>query len=381
MKILIIGDANSVFVYNYIRHVLVPKNDEIYLICEQTSGVNYLDFYKQHNVKLVELTPNIPTFITKIPKVRGLVNTLTANKNLHSYLKTVGKLDTVHIHGMWKRNCFICKDIYNYADTLICTYWGSDIFRTPDKRKCTKICLEKAKYITMATKAMLNKFVEVFGHQFDGKIKSVKFGIDGFDSIDEVSKTETEQSCKEYFGIEPDRTVISIGYNAKREHQHLKVIDELKKLPESLLSKITIVLQMTYGLYNPAPYYSEIELKLKNMPCKYKILKDFMSDDDIARLRLATDIFIHAQTTDAFSASIQEYLYAGKVVINPKWINYGELKSNNVSYIEYENFSELSGLVLDVLENNRLNLNDNKNILRDISSWDIVKNKWYNLYK
>ncbi len=381
MKILVIGDANSVFVYNYIRCVLIPKNDEIYLTCEETSNINYLEFYNQHNVKLVELAPNIPTFITKIPKVRGLVNILTANKNLHNCLETIGKFDVIHLHGMWNRTCFICKDIYKYTNTLVCSYWGSDLFRTPNEGKGARICLENAKYITISTQAMLNKFIEIFGHQFDNKIKNVKFGVNGFDSIDEVSKTEAEQSCKKYFGIEPDRTVISIGYNAKREQQHLKVINELKKLPESLLSKITIILQMTYGLPNPDSYFAEIEAKLKIMPCKYKILKDFMCNDDIARLRLATNIFIHAQTTDAFSSSIQEYLYAGKVVINPKWINYGELKSNNVSYIEYEDFSELSSLVLGILKDKNVNLSENKNILRNMSSWDSVKNTWYELYK
>jgi hypothetical protein len=44
------------------------------------------------------------------------------------------------------------------------------------------------------------------------------------------------------------------------------------------------------------------------MYCEYSIVSQFLSDEDIARLRIAKDIFIHAQKTDAFSETVQEYL-------------------------------------------------------------------------
>ena len=81
---------------------------------------------------------------------------------------------------------------------------------------------------------------------------------------------------------------------------------------------------MTYGL--TAEYLNQIIDHLKKTGLSYIILSDFLTKKEVAKLRLITDIAINISISDAYSASVQEQIYAENIVITGNWLPYDYLK-------------------------------------------------------
>jgi len=243
--------------------------------------------------------------------------------------------------------------------------------------------LDKCSAITLETQLMHDLLIARTKPNYENKIRKITFGIEGFEHIDYIIDHEDRNVSRQRLGIPLDKIVISIGYNGNPNHQHIRVLEQLKQLDDILLSRIFIILQMTYGNIDPE-YHSEVKRKAENMSCQFKIFSDYMSNTDIARLRCATDIFVHAQTTDSFSSSFQEYIYASAIVLNAKWIKYKELESVGIKYIEYNSFDEIPFLIKDILVNidrYRLEYSNNKQILKSFFSVSAVEKKWRGIYE
>ena len=56
MRYLVIGDAGSIFIKQFIEYVLLEKDNEIVLLQEAYVSPEYLEFYNQNNVYLEPLT-------------------------------------------------------------------------------------------------------------------------------------------------------------------------------------------------------------------------------------------------------------------------------------------------------------------------------------
>lgn len=378
-KILIIGNDASIYIKRYIENVLLDNVFDVYLTSLSNNNGKFQEFYINNGVKIVNLKFDLPV-LRSIPKVNGALQLLTQWCRL---LKLKRKFDIVHFHFIehlivaplaginWFRG--------NSAE-IIFTFWGSDLFRVSDKmlKKVGK-SFEYLKYITMNSNDLFVKFHQVYSHKFDSKLRMVRWGVATFDDISTIYESENRESCKEFFGISKNKTVLSVGYNADRAQQHLKALRSLAVLPPKAWKDVVIVLPMTYRAIT-AKYKSDIIAELSKLECEYKIFETFMSDMDVAKLRLATDIFIHAQTTDALSGTMQEYLYAGSVVLNPAWIKYDELGEIGVSYIEYKDFNELPQVVSRLIYEGAKHNTDNKEKLHAFTSWEAVKSKWADLY-
>ena len=107
-----------------------------------------------------------------------------------------------------------------------------------------------------------------------------------------------------------------------------------------------------------------------------------MEKDEVAILRLSTDIFLYGQTTDAISASAMEYLYAGTVLIKPKWLDYSEL--SEAVYYEYGRFEDIPSTLETVLEDRERVFSrpaQNRKQFRAARTWEVLASKWEKLYK
>lgn len=62
-------------------------------------------------------------------------------------------------------------------------------------------------------------------------------------------------------------------------------------------------------------------------------------------LRLSADVFILAIRTDAFSASMQEYLYAGACVLKGAWLGYPQLEDMGIELESFRDFADIPALV------------------------------------
>ena len=74
LKVLIIGDGNSIWIRDYIKNVLIANNATVFLYTGRISNEEYLQFYKANNVVLFGYIDN--SFIQKFPIIRGVLNIL-----------------------------------------------------------------------------------------------------------------------------------------------------------------------------------------------------------------------------------------------------------------------------------------------------------------
>jgi len=378
LRVLIIGNGNSIWILNYIKHVLIPNNILIFLCTPRNINKEYLEFYNSNNVLLLYNRID-NSFIQKIPKVRGILNILYNLYQIYKYKP----YDAIHVHFADISSCCIAYLCHKLTRKEICSFWGSDLFRSSDRQiKKLKAYLDKCNAITIATEKMYYRIMAVFSHIYDNKIKTIRFGIEAFDMIENIENLEDQKTSRATLGLPTEKIILTIGYSASPNQQHLLIIEQLARINPEILDRVFIVIQMTYG-NSDTHYQEEVRKKIKSITDNFIIFDSIMQGEDIARLRVSTDIFIHGQTTDALSASFQEYIYAGAIVLNGKWLKYKELEERGIKYIEYEFFDEIPSLLTNIisnLQNYRLSFFNNRNILRQFSSVQAVSKEWYNLY-
>lgn len=372
-KILVLGNAESLWVKEFIEFILLPEKKAEIFVITKNSGGEFSEFYKKNSVHLIETDTPIKFLKNK---------RLTTVINLYRKIKKERLFDVIHIHYVPANimSLFYSKFILKYGRVIITSFWGSDLLKNDSANKWQKTCVEKSNYVTVSGSILKEAFERQYGKSFSNKLRIVKFGISAFSFIDAEKEINDKKAIKKKLGIDPEKTLISIGYNARESQQHLRVVEQINTLTSAYKDKLEIVLQFGTGVCSKE-YKDALIEQLKKTGIKYVFTTGFLDKKQTAILRSATDIFIHAQETDAFSASVQEYLYAGIYVVNPKWINYKELKQLGVKYIEYGNFEELPEIIYRIMDNMETdNGEQNRKILSESASWDAQKSDWLELY-
>lgn len=379
MKILIIGNANSFWIKEYTEYILLEECNEIFIASKSVINKDFKDFYNKHNINILQ-TDRGTFLFDRIPKLKTLMNMFRKVKKEAGN----GMFDVIHIHSVPSNFMitFLNKFIVRFGKKIVCTYWGSDLLSKTREQLMKAIpCLDKAECISYSSDGMDSYFHEVFGDIYNEKIVRAKFGISIYDVIDEEKKHKTKDECKEFFNIEKDKISVAIGYNGSSRQQHLRVINELSKLNSDILDKLNIVIQLSYGL--PCDEYRQnIIDEISKINVKHVIIDNFLNKEESAMLRIATDIFIHAQESDAFSASIQECVYAGSILLNPSWIMYKEFDDIGIDYIKYNSFDELPMIIKNITDG-KIKISNNGKVreLYKKYSWNAVKEDWLKLYK
>src|SRR3989304_10346614 len=83
----------------------------------------------------------------------------------------------------------------------------------------------------------------------------------------------------------------------------------------------------------------------------YKIMKSMLNIEDIARLRLIANIVLNIQTTDQLSASVQEHLFAGNIVIVGKWLPYDIYDEMGIFFVRAGDLNTLGKKLVDCIIN------------------------------
>lgn len=375
MKIGIFGDCNSIWVVTYVKEVLLRINNcKVYIFSDKQLDISGYD-----NLDNVYIIPCGGSKFLKNSRLAVITYIFDVTRNVIKEKE----FDYFHIHYVNNRRLFVTRLLKKYTKKTIVTFWGSDLLRIDkgELKKYTKY-LSCIHAITVGSKHMMKYLESVYDKDIVNKTMVLRFGVNGIDAIHnfQLSKNEAKKNMK--FPI--NKTIVCIGYNGSFGQNHIKVIKELSNLNKELKKKVFIVIPMTYGLEED--YYSKVRKEIENTGFDYMFLLDYMNANTIANLCFATNIFIHAQETDAFSASVQEFIGAGALVFNPQWIRYEELDSNNAYYVKYDSFKDLKNKVADYLLGNTYlvnekKLNNNKEIMYRLSSWNALSTKWLKLYE
>ena len=346
-RILIIGNPNSVFIREQVERILVGQS----ITVVGRSNTTYRDFYEgKCQIITAEESP-----FRSIPKVRVHA--------FHGYVKKKLKdenFDLLHIHQVSPDSLRFFNEFKDSAKKTVITFYGSDLLRATEERlKSYEKELDVCDAITLPSDIMEKRFHQVYGNKYDAKINRIRLEGSGLEPVREILADEGQEALKiskEYYEIDPEAITIAIGYNGTVAQSHIPVINALKSSPlaeDDLADKVLLMLQLTYGLPD-TNYLNDIEKALRDSPFRYKVFTKYMNGEESARFRFATDIFVHAQPTDAFSASLREHIAAGSVVITPKNINYSEYLEAGIEYEGFDNIEEIPEIIIERIKGQSL---------------------------
>lgn len=377
-KILLIADSNALWTKRAVEYLLLPAGYEIVIFPIWGHKGQFDDYYREHGVTVYRDPHRLPV-IRHIPRVRMWARIALNARDLAKY----GPFDVVHNHYLSQRDLALGLRVSRrFHARWVCTFWGSDLLRASDRALRQMLpYLRRCDRLTACNERMRDKLRQSCGEELYQKTRMTIWGQDGFAAIDGILSNETREDCRTHYGIRPGNYVVSIGYSADNAQHQLEVVEALSALPKETLSHMTLVLQQTYVKRDPA-YMERVRQAAEALPCQAVVLRDFLDLTETARLRLCADLFILAISTDAFAASMQEYLYAGAVFLMGDWLGYPQLDELGIPINRFHEYKELPALVQQAMNGKLQRSTDEQRALLPAHySWDAVRKDWLGLYE
>jgi hypothetical protein len=217
--------------------------------------------------------------------------------------------------------------------------------------------------------------------ELSGRSTLVRFGLRPLEHVQRLRRAGDRASHKAALGLPADRVLVVAGYNASMNQRHAAIIEALDGLPKALRDRLLVVLPMTMG--GDETYRKEVRDRIERTGIPYRIFNELMTDEDVARLRLAADILVQVQATDQLAGAMQEHLCAGSVVITGAWLPYAVLRNAGVRFWTVEGLKDLSAALSEALiglEARRNECAANEGPILELSSWSHTAPRWAMLY-
>lgn len=333
--------------------------------------------YKRKNKNSKPFLLSILSPFMVIPKVRGFLITLFRKRIL---LKISENYDIVDIHFYSSMFDEIISELKKRKKIIKITIWGSDFYRAnKERREVQRKFYQDVDVIQLASQQMRNDFLLIYP-EFTKKVRLAQFGIMQFDVIDELLEKGNSGVYKVDIDIPTDKIIISCGTNGHSAQQHHLILESISQLPDALKEKIFLLLPMTYG--GDKKYLAEVNEKLVSLGVPFKLFSSPLSVVDVCKLRIVSDIAITIQKTDAFSAAVQEHIYAGGILISGEWLPYKKLKENGIFYIETKLETLTDSIGECIINRNKLKLHSDSNRVKMglLSAWDSAITSWKEVY-
>jgi glycosyltransferase involved in cell wall biosynthesis len=376
MKVLLIGNVQSVFLTQLIEVIRKKKNIDFHgfsflegspqTITNAYSHEKYMSREKRSGNWFIDLTYKV-IYTFKIRKE----------------IRELDDYDIIHIHSISPVYKHLIKGIIKKTNKLHLSFWGSDFYKSSDsQRKTIKAIIDQADKVSFTNEVMASDLLDYYKADSNlySKVQICRFGIKTLELIDTENDSNEISVFNKKYNIPEGRHIVVVGYSASPNHQHKKIIDVLSGLPLGILKSCSFVFPMTYG---SAEYRKELKKLLLTKDISYTVLDLQLTYQEIADLRKATDIFINLPMSDQFSASMQETIYAGGIVITGNWLPYDTFWKEGVKAVKIDDFSELKSVLLQVIRNLdeiRKDYSGNKDKIWKLSSWENTVNSWLNLY-
>lgn len=319
--------------------------------------------------------PLMAKMVASIPKNRMTI--FLSRKLLYkAVLKSVQKeYDVIDVH--YFSDTYV-KFLKQFKKPYKITTWGSDFYRESQKwleRKRTVYL--NAKTIQVETSTVMKDMI-AYEPGLKEKIRICNFGVDILDEIDQLlSKGYSEKLIK----CPPNTTIVTCGYNGTNAQQHLMILEQIKNLDDDIKRGIFLCIPATYGLTDS--YELDLIDKLKQTGVKYVIIKERLSEIDLAKLRLETDVVINMQTSDSLSSSLLQHLYAGNVLLLGDWLPQDTYKEYGIHYkaVTKQNLTESLGNVLRNLFLEKMRYKNNHDKIGTFATWESVSTRQREIYQ
>lgn len=383
-KYLIISDAGSMHVYNFIKCSLLNRDFDITILSHATDPLpeRNIKLFEENNIKVIHVLGK--------PYAKSLYPWSKFRKMLYKWIemRKLGKIDICHIHFLHIQSCWLYLLNRWNIKHLILTYWGSDILlNDPKTEKAQERCFPFADVITLSVAHTLSVFKEKFvgGASYASKTQILRFVGGALEDIHRLQQTMTTADCKRSMNIDSAKYVVTIGYNAlPAQHQDV-YIQQITSLPDTFKERVHLIIPLQYGRTDKK-YIDQVKDCVKKSGYTYTLLENYMVYEDMAKLSLATDVYINARETDAFSNAMKEMLYAGAYMIQASWLKYQELDDINWPRGFISNADELPNELIKAIEHVKTQQTRNScAFVWDTWSPQAVRKQWgevfYRLFK
>ncbi len=306
----------------------------------------------------------------------------------HDYLCCVEAKKLPHfdiIHSLWMEQFWgeAAHILRRKCDAWFCSVGGSDLYRQSNKlffRILQKRIIRRANWISSEgeeTKECFEKVYKMKGRKTPHTI--VRFGVDILDYFDEIHIEAG--SLKKKYDIPSGKIVVMCGTNGRKEHQHMKMLEAIEKLPEAILNNCCLLFPMTYG--GNEDYIRSVQDRALSITENSVVLREFLTTAEMAEIASITDIMIHVQTTDQLSSAMLSHMYHGNVVIAGSWLPYHTLREKGIRFISIDHIDQITRQLTEVIPNIdewKRQCSWNKEIVYHMSSWENSAREWYYVY-
>jgi len=371
MKILFLSRKDSIFVKELIENLIIKYNFEIELI--DIFHFEHIWFTKK-KIKKISFYPK------KFPQNLYLKYLLSIPCS-YIYIKKLNKTyDYIHMFYKKFQYYFLINLLKNKSKKIYLSIFGSDFYKNPIKI-FDKPFYKYTNLITFTNKETQLQFNYLYNQTLTQKTILCPFGQTNHDFIDKIKKNESKDKSKKILDIPKNKIVICCGSNGYPNEQHEQIINQLSKIKNK--SKITLVFPITYGATSQRINKIKEMVKTKLIDFKTIIIDQYLSSEDLARLRICTDILINVRKTDQISGAMLESIYAGSTIITGSWLPYKSLDQAHVNLQKISKISNLQKKLLYCINNNvGLKKQNKKNhtYIGTTYNWNSALPKWNKMY-
>lgn len=375
-KVLVIGNLESIFFYEFINCVLV-KSDLFEINILNTGNASEISSNRASQLVSsgcrVLLNNQMLDKRKAFSKIEKLFLFISVFKKSYEY-------DVINLHYV-DLTSLLLLFFSRKNNKIIASFYGSDLLRI-NKFSIFLInfFLRRADFITLENVYMKKKFSHVFSNKYDDKIVCAHLCTSEVDLIKKELKLAKRDECKKEFGIPKNKIVIMCGYNGNKAHKHISIIKALNNMNDDYKKEFYLLLHCSYGLEEE--YKSELIKTIKLSGFDGNVFTKYMNGKELAHFRKCVNIMFNLQETDILSSSMLECMEAGSLVVKGDWLEYPEIESIDHFYISIRSFDEIVGHCISYLKNMNYYkeaLKINENII-DIVSWKSSIEKWVNLF-
>lgn len=370
MNIIFLANNKSTFIKNF-RDELKKKH----ILIEIFDPTDFC-LYDHSGAILKKFNPP-PHILDRIPKI-GYFLKLIMLKRLYKHF--AGKYDICHVHYYMQFYSGLNKYISRIGKKIIVSIWGSDFYqRSRIERRNQKKLYDLADIITFANYKTQDDFLAFYENKYSEKTRILLYGLKPLECIDSFRNNDI-QEMKKLLSIPEHSIVVTTGSCSTENQRHREIFDSILNSAEEFPDHVFFVVPLTYG---DPDYRIQIMSFLQKLHFPHKIFINYLSDEDVAKLRLVTDVFINVQKSDQLSGAMQEHLYAGSVVITGSWLPYEILYRKGVKLVRIDGLAELGNSlnkVVNHLDEFKIGTDINRSVIEETGLWSKNINHWIHLY-
>lgn len=377
--LLIVGYANDIFIYNYAKWLKASMDVriDIFEIFNSTE--------QSFDNKYYERVSSAKGYLLPLPKGKGLIDSIVRGRCLKKFLR--GKQYDI-IHSQWMLAPVVLQHgIKKHCNKLVITFWGGEfekqnIFGSSGLYRCNLNRLSRKVDCIINSINSRDSILKNLPY-YKGSFKHAVLGSAPLEALYELMQTESKIDAKNKLGIPIKKIVVLIGYSGKPIHRQIQIIKTLHDYPQ-LTDKIHILAPMTRGASKE--FINRVDNELNESGFTYTLIKGrFLSDIEVARLRIATDVALQLSEWDGFSRSIVECLCAKSILVYGKWLGYENyMEQNGFEGIEVggieDAVSKLEGITNNIARFNEMT-ERNSNNGRHQAIWSECIADWVNAYQ